>query len=69
MKRHREVPRLALTRTEAAESLGMGTTSFDETVRPHVRAYRDGKLRLDSVDELKRWLDENSTMGALDDAA
>jgi hypothetical protein len=68
MKRRGEVPRLALTRTEAAEALGMGTTSFDEKVRPHVRAYRDGKLRLYPVSDLERWLDENSAM-ALDDVA
>ena len=68
MSPHREIPRLALTRTEAAESLGMGTTSFDEKVRPYVRAYRDGKLRLYPISELERWLEENSAM-ALDDAA
>ena len=68
MRRQREIPRLALTRTEAAESLGMGTTSFDEKVRPYLRAYRDGKLRLYPVRDLERWLDENSAM-ALDDVA
>jgi hypothetical protein len=52
--------KLALTRTEAAKALGMGGTSFDKHVRPHVRAVRRGKLRLYPVDELKRWLEENS---------
>jgi hypothetical protein len=66
MRPHREIPCLALTRTEAAQSLGMGTTSFDEEVRPYVRAYRDGKLRLYPVRELERFLDENSSR-ALDD--
>jgi hypothetical protein len=56
------VPRLALTRQEAAKSLGMGVTSFEQYVQPNVRAVRQGKLRLFPVRELERWLDENAAM-------
>lgn len=65
MKAHppaRRVPRLALTRTEAAASLGMGPTSFDQYVRPYVKAFRRGKLRLYPVAELERWLDGNAEL-------
>ena len=58
----RAVPRLALTRHEAALALGMGVTSFEQYVQPHVRAVRQGKLRLFPVRELERWLDENAAM-------
>lgn len=56
------VPRLALTRHEAAEALGMGVTSFEQYVQPQVRAVRQGKLRLFPVRELERWLKENAAM-------
>ena len=56
------VPRLALTRQEAALALGMGLTSFEQYVQPHVRAVRHGKLRLFPVRELERWLEENAAM-------
>jgi len=50
-----DVPRIALTRTEAAAALGMGATSFDQYVAPHVRMIRLGKIRVVTVDELERW--------------
>jgi hypothetical protein len=56
------IPRLALTRHEAAKALGMGVTSFEQYVQPYVRAVRRGKLRLFPVRELERWLEENAAM-------
>jgi hypothetical protein len=56
----RQPLRLALTREEAAESLGIGLTSFKEQVQPHLRIVRRGKLRMIPVPELERWLDENA---------
>jgi hypothetical protein len=61
-RRNHSVPRLALTRQEAAKALGMGVTSFEQYVQPNVRAVRRGKLRLFPVRELERWLDENAAM-------
>jgi hypothetical protein len=40
----------------------MGVTSFEQYVQPHVRAVRQGKLRLFPVSELQRWLQENAAM-------
>lgn len=54
------VPRLALTRTEAAESLGMSLDSFERHVQPELRLVRRGKLRLVPVSELQKWLDRQA---------
>lgn len=54
------VPRLALTRAEAAASLGMSLTTFDEQVALHVKMIRRGRLRLVPVCELERWVIENA---------
>lgn len=52
--------RLALTRREAAASLGMSLDSFERYVQPHVKLVREGRLRLVSVRELDRWLEANA---------
>lgn len=54
------VPRLALTRTEAAASLGMSVDSFERYVQPELRLVRRGSLRVVAVAELQQWLDRNA---------
>jgi hypothetical protein len=54
------LPRLALTRQEAAASIGVSLDSFERYVQPHVRLVRRGKLRIVPVAELKRWLEDNA---------
>lgn len=49
-------PRLALTRGEAAESLGMSLDSFERYVQPELNLVRRGRLRVVAVAELERWL-------------
>lgn len=52
------IPRIALTREEAAHALGMGSVdSFERYVQPHVRMIRRGRLRLVPIAELERWAD------------
>ena len=51
------VPRLAVSRPEAAEALGMSLAHFDRVVRPSVAVVYSGKLRLYPIAELQRWLD------------
>jgi hypothetical protein len=51
----RNVPRVALSRQEAAASLGMSLDSFERHVQPELRLIRRGKLRLVPVAELERW--------------
>jgi hypothetical protein len=53
------VPRLALTREEAAQALGMSLDSFERHVQPDLRLIRRGRLRLVAVSELERWLADN----------
>lgn len=56
----RYIPRLALTRAEAADAIGMSVDSFDRYVQPHIRLIRKGKLRVVPVAELERWLVNNA---------
>ena len=54
------VPRLALTRAEAAAALGVSLDSFERYVQPEIRMVRRGSMRLVPVRELERWLEENA---------
>jgi excisionase family DNA binding protein len=54
------IPRTALTREEAAASLGMSLDSFERWVQPSIRLVRLGRLRLVPVTELDRWLSDNA---------
>jgi hypothetical protein len=51
------VPRVALTREEAAAALGMSLDSFERYVQPDLRLIRRGRLRLVALAELERWTD------------
>lgn len=52
--------RLALTRREAAEAIGMSVDSFERHVQPELRLVRRGSLRLVPIAELERWLERNA---------
>jgi len=52
------VPRVALTRSEAAAALGMSLPSFERHVQPELRIVRRGSLRLVPVSELERWAED-----------
>ena len=52
--------RLALSRAEAAASIGVSLDSFERHVQPELRLIRRGRLRLVPVRELERWLDANA---------
>jgi hypothetical protein len=56
----RSVQRVALTRLEAAEALGISIDSFERHVQPEVRLIRRGRMRLVPVRELERWAAENA---------
>jgi hypothetical protein len=51
------VPRVCLSRDEAAAALGMSLDSFERHVQPELRLIRRGRLRLVPVSELQRWAD------------
>ena len=50
-----QVPRVALTREEAARALGVSLDTFERYVQPYVRIIRLGRLRLVAVAELENW--------------
>lgn len=52
------VPRIALTREEAAAALGIGLDSFERYVQPQVRMIRWGRLRLVPISELERFAEQ-----------
>jgi hypothetical protein len=58
------IPRLALTREEAADAIGMSLNSFERHVQPTIRLVRLGRMRLVPVSELERWLGENASRAA-----
>jgi excisionase family DNA binding protein len=53
------MPRLALTKREAAAALGVSIDSFERHVQPELRVVRRGRLRLFALTEIERWLREN----------
>ena len=56
----RGVPRLALSKAEAAEALGVSVDFLEEHVMGELRVVRRGRRRLIPLSELERWLDESS---------
>jgi len=55
------IPRLALTREEAAAAIGgMSLDSFERYVQPTIRLVRLGRIVLVPVAEIERWLDEHA---------
>jgi hypothetical protein len=54
------IPRLALTREEAAAAISMSLDSFERHVQPTLRLVRLGRMRLVPIAELERWLEENA---------
>lgn len=52
--------RLALSKAEAAEALGISVDHLERHVLPELRVVRSGRLRLIPVEELTRWLNENA---------
>jgi len=63
------VPRVALTREEAAVSLGVSLSHFARHVAPELRVVRSGSVRLVPVAELERWAEKNATMAGASDGA
>lgn len=58
----RPIPRVALTRSEAAVALGVSVDHFDRHIRPQLRAVQSGKLRLWPVRELEKWAESAAEM-------
>jgi hypothetical protein len=53
-------PPLALTRAQAAATIGISLRSFERHVQPELKVVRVGRLRLFPVREIERWLELNA---------
>jgi excisionase family DNA binding protein len=56
------VPRLALSMDEAAESLSVSRDFLDQHIRHELRLIRRGRKVLVSVRELERWLEQSAAL-------
>ena len=54
--------RLALSKREAADALGVSVDFLEEHVMHELRIVRRGRRRLIPVRELERWLDDNAAL-------
>lgn len=60
------VARLAVSKAEAAQALGVSVDFFEEHVMHELRVVRRGRRRLIPVRELERWLDANASFALAD---
>lgn len=56
------VPRLALSRAEAAEALSVSLDAFADHVEPELRMVRVGRRRVVAVAELERFLTRQASL-------
>ncbi len=63
------VPRVTLTRQEAAASLGVSLSTFQRNIQPDLRIVRRGSMRLVPVAELEQWTEKNATLAGRSDGA
>ncbi len=55
-----EVPQLALSRSEAADALGVSVDFLEQHVLHDLRMVRRGRRCLIPLAELQRWIDNNA---------
>lgn len=58
----RAVPRLALTKPEAAAALGCSIDTLERHVLSELRVVRRGRLVLIPVAEIERWLERSAAL-------
>jgi len=59
------VPRIAMSKQEAASALGVSIDFFDEHIVRDLRMVRVGRRRLVPIAELERWLDTHADLAAI----
>jgi hypothetical protein len=56
----RELPRLAVNKTEAARVIGVSVDFFDAHLAHEIQCVRRGRRRLYPVASIKRWLEQSA---------
>lgn len=56
----RHVPRVTLSRQEAADALGVSVDHFARHIQPELEVVRSGRLVLIPVSEIERWVAERA---------
>ncbi len=54
------IPRIALSKSEAAEALGVSVDFLEQHVMHELRIVRRGRRRLIPVSEITRWMESNA---------
>jgi hypothetical protein len=57
------VPRILLTKREAAQALGMSVRHFERHVQRFLRCVHSGQLTLYPLRDIERWAREAATVG------
>jgi hypothetical protein len=57
------LPRVLLTKREAAQASGMSVRHFERHVQPRLRCVHSGQLTLYPVRDIERWANEEATLG------
>ena len=57
------VPRVLLTKREAAQALGMSVRHFERHVQRFLRCVHSGQLTLYPLRDIERWVREAATVG------
>jgi excisionase family DNA binding protein len=60
--RDRDIPKKAMTRQEAADSLGISLDTFERYIQPELRVLRIGRKVLVPMVELDAWIDKNAAL-------
>jgi hypothetical protein len=59
----RAIPRILLTKREAADALGMSVRHFERHVQGVLRCVHSGQLTLYPLRDVERWANEEATLG------
>jgi hypothetical protein len=60
-------PRIAVSVTEAADSVGLSLNEFTRYVLPKLRVIRQGRRKLVPLSELEKWAEKNAARPLLDE--
>jgi excisionase family DNA binding protein len=63
-----DLPRVTLSKTAAAEALGVSVDHLERHILPELRVIRSGRRVLIRVEELQRWARDNEAFSLVGDS-